>query len=72
MNLLLTKSNVSQERLIQHDLQRYTIWRLINIDNLPEPFPVLSLDDIISLTLGIRLFYQEFINSLPFAEVCTS
>ena len=72
MSLLLTESNVLQERLIQHDLQRHTIWQLIDIDNLPEPFPVLSLDDIRSLTLDIRLFYQNFINSSPFSKVCIS
>ena len=50
MNLLLTQSNVLQERLIQDNLQRHTAWQSIDIDDLPEPFPKMSLDDIRSLT----------------------
>ncbi|CAF4618720.1 unnamed protein product, partial [Rotaria magnacalcarata] len=53
MNQLLSKSNILQERLIQDNLQRHNVWRFIDIDNLFEPFPVLSLDDIRSITLGV-------------------
>ncbi|CAF1560311.1 unnamed protein product [Rotaria magnacalcarata] len=53
MNQLLSKSNILQERLIQDNLQRHNVWQLIDIDNLFEPFPVLSLDDIRSITLGV-------------------
>ena len=58
MNLLLTQSNVLQERLIQDNLQRHTAWQSIDIDDLPEPFPKMSLDDIRSLTLGISFLLK--------------
>ena len=70
MNLLLTKSNVLQEQLIQRNLQRNSVWQLIDIDNLPEPVPVLSLDDIRSLTLGIKLLWEKLHSSLLFFSRC--
>ena len=70
MNLLLTRSNVLQEQLIQRNLQRNSVWQLIDIDNLPEPFPVLSLDDIRSLTLGIKLLWEKLHSSLLFFSRC--
>ena len=57
MNSLLMQSNILQERLIQDNLQRYSVWQSINIDDLSEPFPVLSLDDLRSLTIGTSFFY---------------
>ncbi|CAF4738959.1 unnamed protein product [Rotaria socialis] len=53
VNQLLSKSNILQEWLIQDNLQRHDVWQFIDIDNLFEPFPVLSLDDIRSITLGV-------------------
>ena len=56
MNHLLMQSNVLQDRLVEDNLIRHRIWQATEINNLPEQFPILSLDDIRSLTLGIKLF----------------
>ncbi|CAF4521237.1 unnamed protein product [Rotaria socialis] len=53
MNQLLSKSNILHEWFIQDNLQRHNVWQCIDIDNLFDPFPVLSLDDIRSITLGV-------------------
>ena len=64
MNSLLTQSNILQERLVQSNLQRHNVWEPRDVDNLPEPFPVLSLDDLRSLTIGISFFYQKYVTFL--------
>ena len=56
MNRLLKQSNVLQDRLVEDNLMRHRIWQATDIKNLAEPFPILSLDEIRSLTLGIKLF----------------
>ena len=61
MNCLLTQSNALHGRLIQDNLMRSGVWKTADIDNLAEPFPVLSLDYIRSLTLGNKLFNQKLI-----------
>ena len=53
MNNLLTQSNMLQERLVENDLLKHRVWQEIDTDNLSQPFPRLSLDDIRTLTLGI-------------------
>ena len=58
MKLLLTQSNMLQDRLIQDNLQRHTAWQSIEIDDLSEPFPTMSLAGIRSLTLGISFFVK--------------
>ena len=40
---------------------RFGVWKTTDIDNLAEPFPVLSLDYIRPLTSGNKLFYQKLI-----------
>ena len=61
MNCLHTQSNALHGRLIQDDLMRCGVWKTTDIDNLAEPFPVLSLDYIRSLTLSNKLFNQRLI-----------
>ncbi|CAF4409435.1 unnamed protein product [Rotaria magnacalcarata] len=39
--------------IVRHNLQQHNVWQFIDIDNLFEPFPVLPLDDIRSITLGV-------------------
>jgi hypothetical protein len=56
MNHLLTQSNLLQERLVEDNLMRHRLWKAIDVNNLAKPFPILALDDIRSLTLGIKLF----------------
>ena len=56
MNSLLIQSNILHERLIQDNLQRHSVWQSIDIDALPEPFLVLSLNDLRSLTIGTSFF----------------
>jgi hypothetical protein len=67
MNLLLTQSNALHERLIQDNLMRSSVWQTTDIDNLAEPFPVLSLDYIRSLTLGSKFFNQKLITCILFS-----
>ena len=69
MNLLLKQSNILQDRLIQDNLQRHTAWHSIEIDDLPEPFPTMSLDDIRSLTLGISVFSKSVKSSSFFRRL---
>lgn len=59
MNALLMQSNILQERLIRDGLQRHTIWHSIDIEDFHEPFPVMSLDDIRSLTIGTESFSKN-------------
>ena len=40
---------------------RCDVWKKSDIDNLAEPFPVLSLGYVRSITLGNKPFYQKFI-----------
>ena len=53
MKKLLTQSNMLQERLVEDDLLKHRVWQEIDTDNLSQPFPRLSLDDIRTLTFGI-------------------
>jgi hypothetical protein len=55
MNSLRTKSNALQTHLIDNQLTRNSIWKVTDIHHLPQAFPMLSLGDIRSLTLGISL-----------------
>ena len=53
--------NILQERLLQDNLQSHNVWQSLDIDDLPQPFPVLSLDNIRSLIIGIDFLSKECI-----------
>jgi hypothetical protein len=55
MNLLRTSSNVLQTYIIDNNLSRNSIWNIIDVNNSSIIFPVLSLSDIRTLTLGMSL-----------------
>jgi hypothetical protein len=59
MNTLLTQSNVLQERLMEENLMRHHVWQQTRINDLNEPFPVLTIDEIRSLTLGNKVFEKN-------------
>ncbi|CAF3303856.1 unnamed protein product [Rotaria sp. Silwood2] len=69
MSSLLTQSNILHERLVQDNLQRHNVWQSTNIDDLPEPFFVLSLDDLRSLTIGISFSAKNVLPSFCFSGV---
>ena len=69
MNRLLTQSNVLQERLIEDNLMRRHVWQPTDVNNLAESFPTLTLDDIRSLTLGIKLLQQKLMKYFLFLGV---
>lgn len=64
INDLLTKSNALHERLVRNNLMRSHVWQATDIYNLIKPCPILSLDDIRSLTLGNMIFHQLRIDYL--------
>ena len=55
MNSLRTKSNALQTYLMHNQLTRSTIWNVINVQHLTQPFPRLSLSELRTLTLGKSL-----------------
>ena len=66
MNRLLTQSNMLQERLIEDYLMRRHVWQATDVNNSAESFPTLTLDDIRSLTLGIKLLQQKLMKYFLF------
>lgn len=52
MNSLRTKSNALQAHLTHNELTRNSLWNVTDIHHLHQAFPMLSLGDIRSLTLG--------------------
>ena len=58
-----------QERLIEDNLMRRHIWQATDVNNLAESFPTLTLDDIRSLTLGIKLLQQKLMKYFLFLGV---
>ncbi|CAF4661862.1 unnamed protein product [Rotaria sp. Silwood2] len=78
MSSLLTQSNILHERLVQDNLQRHNVWQSTNIDDLPEPFPVFSLDNLRSLTIGVyqlkraRSYAEEHSGSIDLTDDCAN
>jgi hypothetical protein len=63
MNRLFTQSNSLQGTLIENNLMRCAVWKVADIDNLSQPFPVMSLVHIRSLTLGKDLYINNLLTS---------